>query len=151
MEGLTEQFLKIDVAKFQGLMKIKLNVHANWDCWLTKLIEVPQDCALMLPLWHFVYERLYSDHKIRPPAWVKAWLETRMTTESMTKDELRIWKLVQARKSPFPVSSLTERSVCAAAFSLGAPWHSCDTACYTVCVAAQVLRFPVVMPTYGLL
>ena len=29
--------------------------------------------------------------------------------------------------------------------SVGSPTHSCDTACYTVCVATHVLRFPVVM------
>ena len=40
---------------------------------------------------------MYTEHKIRPPAWVKAWLETRITTENMTKDAMQIWKLVQAR------------------------------------------------------
>ena len=87
----------MDVAKFQGLTKVRPNVHIDWDCWLSKLLEVFQDYALVLPLWIFAYERLYSDHKIRPPPWVKAWLQTRMTTKSMTKDELRVWKLVQAR------------------------------------------------------
>ena len=37
-EGLQGQFLKMDVAKFQGLMKIKLNVHGNWERWLAKLL-----------------------------------------------------------------------------------------------------------------
>ena len=96
-KGLTGQFLKMDVAKFQGLMKMKLNVHSDWDRWLSELPEVSQDYALALPLWIFTYERLYSDHKICTPPWVKTWLETRMTTESMTKDELRVWKLVHAR------------------------------------------------------
>ena len=54
----------MDVFEFQGLMKMKLNVYADWDRWLTKMLEVSQDCALVLPLWHFAYERLYSDHKI---------------------------------------------------------------------------------------
>ena len=31
-KGLIGQFLKMDVARFQGLMKIKLNVHADWEC-----------------------------------------------------------------------------------------------------------------------
>ena len=62
-KGLTGQFLKMDVAKFQGLMKIKLNVHADWGRWLTKLLEMSQDYALVLPLWHFAYERLYSDER----------------------------------------------------------------------------------------
>ena len=79
---------------------MKLNVHSNWDRWLSKLLEVTQDYAPVLPLWIFAYERLISDHKFRPPSWVKAWLETKMTTGSMTKDELRVstvWKLVQTR------------------------------------------------------
>ena len=96
-KGLTGQFLKMDLAKFQGLMKMKLNVHSDWGRWLSKLLEVSQGYALVLPLWIFAHERLYSDHKIRPPSWVKAWLETRTTTESMTEDELRVWKPVQAR------------------------------------------------------
>ena len=87
----------MDVTKFQGLMKMKLNVHSHWDRWLSKLLEVSQDYALVLLVCIFAYERLFSDHKIRPPAWVKAWLETRMTTDSMTRDELRVWKLVQTR------------------------------------------------------
>ena len=61
------------------------------------MLEVTQDDAAVLPLWIFTHERLFSDHRIRPPAWVKAWLETRMTTDSMTKDELRVWKLIQTR------------------------------------------------------
>ena len=61
------------------------------------MLEVTQDDAAVLPLWIFTHERLFSDHRIRPPAWVKAWLETRMTTDSMTKDELCVWKLVQTR------------------------------------------------------
>ena len=96
-KGLSGQFLKMDVSKFQGLMKMKLNVHSDWDRWLPKLLKVTQDYALVLPLWIFTYERLFSGHKIRPSAWVKAWLETRMTTGSMTKDELCVWKLVQTR------------------------------------------------------
>ena len=65
-KGLTGQFLKMDVAKFQGLMKMKLNVHSDWDRWLSKLLDVSQDYAssLVLSLWIFAYERLYSDHKI---------------------------------------------------------------------------------------
>jgi hypothetical protein len=78
-------------------MKIKLNVHADWERWLSKLLEVSQDYALVLPLWHFAYERLYSEHKICPPLWVKAWVETKMTLDSMTKKELMIWKFVKAR------------------------------------------------------
>ena len=78
-------------------MKIKLNVHADWERWLSKLLEVSQDYALVLPLWHFAYERLYSEHKIRPPPWVKAWVETKMTFNNMTKEELMIWKLVKVR------------------------------------------------------
>ena len=46
---------------------MKLNVHSDWDRWLSKLLEVTQDYALVLPLWIFAYERLFSDHKIRPP------------------------------------------------------------------------------------
>ena len=82
--GLQGQFLEKDVAEFQGLMKIKLNVHADWERWLAKLLEISQGCALVLPLWHPAYERLYecAEHTIRPPALVKAWLETRMTTEN---------------------------------------------------------------------
>ena len=53
----------MDVAKFQGLMKIKLNVHTDWESWLAKLLEVSQDYALVLPLWHLAYERLYAEHK----------------------------------------------------------------------------------------
>ena len=64
-------------------MKMKLNVHSDWDRWLSKLLKVTQDYAPMPPLRIFAYERLLSDHKIRPPAWVKAWLETKMTTGSM--------------------------------------------------------------------
>ena len=63
-KGLTGQFLKMDIAKLQGLMKMKLNVHSDWDRWLPKLLEVSQDYALVLPLWIFAYERLCSDHKI---------------------------------------------------------------------------------------
>ena len=76
---------------------MKLNVHSDWDRWLSKLLEMSQDYAQVLPLWIFAYERLHSEHKIRLPPWVRAWLETRMTTESITKDELRMWELVQAR------------------------------------------------------
>ena len=65
-KGLQGHFLKMDVVKFQGLMKIKLNVHSDWDRWLTKLLEVSQDYALVLPLWHFADKRLHSDHKICP-------------------------------------------------------------------------------------
>ena len=76
-------------------MKMKLNIHSDWKCWLAKLLEVTQDYAPVLPLWIFSYKRLFSDHKIRPPSWVKAWLETKMTMDSMTKDKLRVWRLVQ--------------------------------------------------------
>ena len=101
-KGLQGQFLKMDVSKFQSLMKIKLNVHADWERWLTKLLEVSQDYAPVLPLWHFAYERLYSEHKIRPPPWVRAWAETKMTSDNMTKEELRIWKMVKARLDEDP-------------------------------------------------
>ena len=30
-----------------------------------------------------------------PRSWVKAWLETKMAMDSMTKDELRVWRLIQ--------------------------------------------------------
>ena len=50
MNGLQGQFLKMDVAKFQSLMKIKLNAHADWERWLAKRLEVSQDCALVLAL-----------------------------------------------------------------------------------------------------
>ena len=68
MKGLTGQFSKMDVSKFLGLMKTKLNVHSNWNRWLSKLLEVTQDHALVLPLWIFSYERLIPDHRIRPPS-----------------------------------------------------------------------------------
>ena len=45
-KGLTGQFVKMDVFKLQGLMKMKLNVHiyacSDWDRWLSKLLEVTQ-------------------------------------------------------------------------------------------------------------
>ena len=47
-KGLQGQFLKMDVSEFQR-MKIKLNVHADWERWLRKLLEVSQDYALVLP------------------------------------------------------------------------------------------------------
>ena len=50
MNGLQGQFLKMDVDKFQSLMKIKLNAHADWERWLAKRLEVSQDCALVLAL-----------------------------------------------------------------------------------------------------
>ena len=78
-KGLIGQFSKMDVSKFQGLMKVKLNIHSDWNRWSPKLL------ALILPLWIFSYERLFSDHTIRPPSWVKAWLETKMTMDSMTE------------------------------------------------------------------
>ena len=62
----------MDVAKFQSLMKIKLNLHANWERWLARRLEVSQDYALVLPLWHLAYEKLYAEHKIHPSAWLKA-------------------------------------------------------------------------------
>ena len=92
----------MDVHKFQNLMKINHNVHADWERWLDKLLEVSQDYALVLPLWHFAYKRLYSEHKICPLPWVKAWLETKMTSDDMTKEELRIWEMVKARLDEDP-------------------------------------------------
>ena len=44
---LKGQFLKMDVSKFYTLMKIKLSTHADWDRWLSRLLEVTQDCALV--------------------------------------------------------------------------------------------------------
>ena len=49
-KGLTGQFSKMDVPKFQGLIKMKLNMHSDWNCWLLKLLKVTQDYALVLPL-----------------------------------------------------------------------------------------------------
>ena len=65
-KGLQGQLLKIDVSKFHTLMKIKLNTHADREKWLTRPLEVTQGYALVLLLWHFEYERLVSEHKIRP-------------------------------------------------------------------------------------
>ena len=56
----------MNVAKFQGLMKIKLNVHADWECWLAKLLEVSQDYALILPLWHLAYEKCILNTRSAP-------------------------------------------------------------------------------------
>ena len=36
-KGLIGQFPKLDVSKFQGLMKVKLNIHSDWNRWLSKL------------------------------------------------------------------------------------------------------------------
>ena len=62
----------MDVSKFLNLMKIKLNVHADWEKWLSKRLEVTQDYVLVLPLWRLAYKRLFSEHKIRPPSWARA-------------------------------------------------------------------------------
>ena len=43
------------------------------------------------------YERLFSEHKIRPPPWVRAWVETQVTLDNVMKEELKVWRMVQAR------------------------------------------------------
>ena len=52
-KGLQGQILKMDMSKFHTLVKIKLSTHADWEKWLSKLLEVTQDYALVLPLWDF--------------------------------------------------------------------------------------------------
>ena len=69
----------------------------NSNKWLSRLTEVTQDYALVPPLWHYGYECLFSGHKIRPPLWVRAWMETQMTLNNMTKEELKVWRMVKAR------------------------------------------------------
>ena len=78
-------------------MKLKLNNHSDWDMWLAGLREVIQDYALVPPPWICGYECLLSEHKIRPPPWIRAWVETRVTMDNMTKEELNVWKLVKSR------------------------------------------------------
>ena len=63
-KGLQGQFLKMDVCKFQTLIKLKLNNHSDWDKWLARLLEVTQDYALVPPLWIYSYKCLFSEHKI---------------------------------------------------------------------------------------
>ena len=78
-------------------MKLKLNNHSDWDKWLARLLKVTQDYALMLPLWIYGYKCLFSEHKMRPPPWICAWVETCMTMDNMTKEESKVWKLVKSR------------------------------------------------------
>ena len=66
--GLTGQFSKMDVPKFQGLMKVKFNIHSDWNCWLSKLLEVTQAYALVLPLWIFPCEVCFLTTKFDHPA-----------------------------------------------------------------------------------
>ena len=69
------------------------------------LLEVTQDYALVQPL--------FSEHKIRPPPgtsqwlcfckqqshwqWIRAWIETGLSMNNMTKEDLKVWTLVKSR------------------------------------------------------
>ena len=97
------------MSKIHTLMKIKFSTHANWEKWRSKLLEVMQGCAGVLPLWHFAEECLFSEHKIRPPPRVRACVETKLTSDNMTKEKLKIWKMVKVRLTKDPMQPVQRR------------------------------------------
>ena len=95
-KGLISQFTKMDVKKFKELMKFTLATHADWVKWKKGLFEMSRDYAGIPALWHIAYERLWILEGIRPPPWIRDWLETAMDPGLLTKDEAEIYRLVEA-------------------------------------------------------
>ena len=48
-------------------------------------------------LWHVAYERLWILKGIRPPPWIRDWLNTAMDPGLLTKDEAEACRLIEAR------------------------------------------------------
>ena len=96
-KGLTNQFVKMDIKKFKELIKFTLAVHSDWAKWKKGLFDMSCDYARIPALWHVAYERLYTLEGIRPPLWVRDWLETTMDLGLLTKGEAEVYRLVEAK------------------------------------------------------
>ena len=121
-KGLTNQFVKMDIKKFKELIKFTLAVHSDWAKWKKGLFDMSCDYARIPALWHVAYERLYTLEGIRPPLWVRDWLETTMDLGLLTKGEAEVYRLVEAKLTELAGKDGTNRgedeATAAAAFSL---------------------------------
>ena len=96
-KGLVNQFTKMDVKKFKELTKFTLATHADWAKWNKGLFEMSQDYARIPALWHVAYERLWILEGIRPPPWIRDWLDTAMDPGLLTKDKAEVYRLAEAK------------------------------------------------------
>jgi hypothetical protein len=96
-KGIINQFTKMDVKKFKELMKFTLANHSDWPKWKKGLFETFRDYSGIPALWHVAYERLWTLKGIRPPPWIRDWLDTEMDPGILTKDEAEVYRLVEAR------------------------------------------------------
>ena len=96
-KGLTNQFTKMDVKEFKELKKLTLATHGDWPKWKKGLFETFRDHAGIPALWHVGYERLWTLEGIRPPPWIRDWLDTAMDPGLLTKDEAEVYRLVEAK------------------------------------------------------
>ena len=96
-KGLIKQFTKMDVKKFKELTKFTLANHSDWPKWKKAMFETFRDYSGISALWHVAYERLWTLEGIRPPPWIRDWLDTAMDPGILTKDEAEVYRLVEAR------------------------------------------------------
>ena len=86
-KGLASQFVKMDVKKFKELMKFTLAVHSDWPKWKKGLLDMSRDYAGIPALWLIRYKRLHKLEGIRPPLWVRDWLEAMMDPGLLAKSK----------------------------------------------------------------
>ena len=96
-KGLVNEFVKMDVKKFEELMKFTLATHSDWAKWKGGLFDMSRDYAGIPALWHVAYERLYTLEGTWPPPWVRDWLDTTMDPGLLTKGKAEVCRLVEAK------------------------------------------------------
>ena len=80
-------------------------------------------------LWLICYERLHHDtlEGIRPPPWVQDWLETKIDPGLLTKGEVEVYQLVEAKMAELAGSegAASDEGEEAATDTGGDPAHDC--------------------------